>query len=84
MKYSGLFKIAGFLMFLFGGCAVFLSFVGVDIYPLVILEKLGTGTAFLIKLIMMILGIVITLLASSTKKDEEDDKDMYIRRNENY
>jgi|GEM_PF-1169404 cbb3-type cytochrome oxidase subunit 3 len=84
MQNNGFVKIIGFLMFLLGGCAVFLSFVGVNISLFSALEKLGSGTAFTIKLVIMILGIVISVLANTNKKEEDDEKDMYMHRNDNY
>ncbi len=84
MQNNGLVKILGFLMFLLGGCAVFLSFVGVDISIFSALEKFGSGVSFTLKLVIMILGIVISVIANTNRKEEDDEKDMYMHRNDNY
>ena len=51
--------IIGFILFLLGTISIILSLVGLQLTILAPLESLGTGIAFLIKILMTVIGLII-------------------------
>jgi hypothetical protein len=73
-RNKGIFSLVGFLIAGLGFSAIILSLVGAQLSFLAWLENFGALTAFLVKLVMILLGIVIVYLARSnfSGEDEED------------
>ena len=63
MKNKGLLALIGFLLFVFGFTAIVLQMVGVSWYFLSFLELPGRLFAFVAKVLMLLFGIVIIVLA---------------------
>ncbi len=83
MKKSVL-TIIGFLLFLLGLSALVLSLVGVKLSFLLFIDKGGAGLGFVIRLLMLFGGIVLTWIAKTDFKAENEENDQYITRNEKY
>lgn len=65
MKNKGFIILAGFLLVVFGLTAVILQMVGVSWAFLLFLEKGGRLFAFVIKVLMVVAGFVIVVLANT-------------------
>ncbi|MGI9160946.1 MAG: hypothetical protein ACR2K1_14460 [Saprospiraceae bacterium] len=63
MKNKGLLALIGFLLFVFGFTAIVLQMVGVSWYFLSFLELPGRLFAFVAKVLMLLFGVVIIVLA---------------------
>ncbi|HMQ08350.1 MAG TPA: hypothetical protein PKC30_13700 [Saprospiraceae bacterium] len=63
--------IAGFIMFLIGMISIILSLVGLNLKILSIIETWGGGIAFLIKVLLSVLGLIIVYLANTFDQAEE-------------
>jgi len=63
-------SIVGFLFFAFGLLSIVLSLVGVQLVFLNWIDALGTTWGFLLKLIMIIAGIVMLVLARTDWQKE--------------
>jgi hypothetical protein len=63
MKHKGLLTLLGFLLFVFGFTAIVLQMVGVSWYFLSFLDIPGRLFAFVIKILMLLFGILIIVLA---------------------
>jgi hypothetical protein len=83
-KYKGLITTVGFLFFILGASGVVLSLVSVRLAILVWMDAFGGLLGFILKLVMMIAGIVLAVLANTNWVAEDEEKDEYIRRNERY
>ena len=66
-----LLTLLGFLLFVFGFLAIILSIVGVNLAFLVWMTKFGQLTAFLLKILMIVGGVIIVVLARTDW--EQDD-----------
>ena len=62
---------AGFLMFIFGFSALVLSLVGVKISFLAWMDYPGALFGFLMKILMIVVGIVVVYLTTTDWKAEE-------------
>ena len=56
----------GFALFLIGAIAIILSLVGLQLSILSPIEQLGSGLAFLLKLIITLAGIITIYVANTT------------------
>jgi uncharacterized Tic20 family protein len=83
-KNKALITTIGFLFFILGASGVVLSLVSVKLSILVWMDIFGGLIGFILKLIMLILGIALTVLANTKWWAEDEEKDEYIRRNEKY
>ncbi len=81
---KNIFTIIGFLLFLFGLSALVLSLVGVKFSFLLFIDKGGAGLGFIIRLLMIFGGIIITWVSKTNWAAENEEKDQYITRNEKY
>ena len=79
-----IFTIVGFLLFLFGMSALVLSLVGVKLSFLLFIDKAGAGLGFVIRLLMIFGGLIITWVSKTNWASENEEKDEYITRNEKY
>ncbi|MCG8329225.1 MAG: hypothetical protein MI974_16135 [Chitinophagales bacterium] len=70
-KNKGIFSLVGFLLAGIGFISIVLSLIGAELSFLTWLDSLGRLVAFLIKIVMILLGIVIVYLAQSDFKGEE-------------
>lgn len=71
MKNKGLFTLIGFVLFISGLLSLVLSFVGIELAYLQWLSIFGNLGAFLAKIVMVILGVVIVVVARSDEDFEE-------------
>lgn len=67
---KSLLSIIGFSLFLIGGISIVLTLVGLRLTILAPIESLGPGIAFLIKIIILVFGIILTYLARATTDEE--------------
>lgn len=74
MKNKGLLSLIGFLLFFFGFLSILLSVVGVKLIFLTWVDAFGRGTGFLIKILMVIAGFVVVIVA----RGEEAQHDEYL------
>jgi hypothetical protein len=58
--------VIGFILFLVGGISIVLTLVGLRLTILSPIESLGTGIAFLIKILILVFGLILTYLARTT------------------
>ena len=56
-------SIIGFLLFITGAIAIILSLVGLQLTILAPLESMGQGFAFLVKILMTVIGIIVIYVA---------------------
>ena len=63
--------LIGFLLFAIGLLSIILNIVGVELAFLVWLNSLGSLAAFVTKLLMMLAGIIIMVLARTDWEREE-------------
>lgn len=63
MRIKGLFTLLGFMLFLFGFTSLMLSLVGVRYSFLAWLDNIGSLFGFVVKLLMVVGGLVIAILA---------------------
>jgi uncharacterized membrane protein len=71
MKRKGLWMLLGFLLFVTGFTAVVLQMVGVSWYFLSFLELPGRLFAFVAKVVMLLAGIIIIVLANTDWEQEK-------------
>jgi uncharacterized Tic20 family protein len=83
-KNKALITTIGFLFFILGASGVVLSLVSVKLSILAWMDSFGDLIGFILKLIMLILGIALAVLANTKWWMEDEEKDEYIRRNEKY
>ncbi|HKK79751.1 MAG TPA: hypothetical protein VJ933_08980 [Phaeodactylibacter sp.] len=74
-KNKGLFSLVGFLLAGLGFSAIVLSLVGAKLSFLLWIDAFGALTGFLIKLVMILMGIVILYLARTDFSGEEEITD---------
>lgn len=63
MKNKGILALSGFLLLVFGFTAIILQMVGVSWYFLSFLDMPGRLFAFVAKILMLLFGVVIIVLA---------------------
>ncbi len=66
-----LLTLLGFVLFCTGFLAIVLNLVGVDLAFLLWMDTFGSLASFLMKLIMIILGVIIAVLARVDWENEE-------------
>jgi hypothetical protein len=71
-KNKGLFSLVGFILAGLGFSAIVLSLVGAKLSFLLWIDAFGALTGFLIKLVMILMGIVILYLARTDFSGEEE------------
>lgn len=64
--------IIGFLLFLIGGLALVLSLIGVQLSYLTWIDAPGRLFGFVVRLVMILSGIVILVLARTDWKEDEE------------
>lgn len=64
-----LLSIIGFLMFIIGSVAIVLSLVGLRLQILAPIEQLGSGYAFLIKIIIALFGVILIYLVRTATEE---------------
>ena len=64
--------IIGFLLFIIGGLALVLSLIGVQLSYLTWLDYPGRLFGFLMRLLMILAGIVMVVLARTNWKDDPE------------
>ena len=69
-KNKSLITALGFLMFIIGGSALVLSLVGVKFAFLTWIDLGGPLLGFILRIVMMIGGIVLAVLAQSNWEEE--------------
>jgi hypothetical protein len=62
----------GFLLFILGGTALVLSLVGVKLSFLTWIDAGGSLLGFVIRLVMIVAGIVIAILANTDWRNEDN------------
>lgn len=70
-KNKALFTIIGFLLFLYGTIAIVLSLIGAKLSFLVWLDAPGALFGFVMKIMMILVGVVIVYLAQTDFSGEE-------------
>ncbi|NBC07638.1 MAG: hypothetical protein GVY26_10640 [Bacteroidetes bacterium] len=71
-KNKGLFSLVGFILAGLGFSAIVLSLVGAKLSFLLWIDAFGALTGFVIKLVMILMGIVILYLARTDFSGEEE------------
>jgi len=71
-KNKGLFSLVGFILTGLGFSAIVLSLVGAKLSFLLWIDAFGALTGFVIKLVMILMGIVILYLARTDFSGEEE------------
>ena len=62
-------SIIGFLLFILGTIAIVLSLVGLNLSVLAPLEDLGAGIAFLIKILMIVIGLILVYVVRTSTEE---------------
>lgn len=70
---KAIFTSIGFLLFMVGFCALCLSLVGIKLSYLTWIDIPGPLFGFVVRLIMIIGGVVIVVLAQTDWKQEENE-----------
>ncbi len=68
---KAIYTIIGFLLFTIGMMALVLSLVGVQLSFLTWIDKPGRLFGFLIRILMILLGVVIVVLSRTDWREEE-------------
>lgn len=69
---KAIYTTIGFLLFTIGMLALVLSLVGVQLSFLTWIDKPGRLFGFLIRILMVLLGVVIVVLARTDWREEEE------------
>ncbi len=72
MKNKGLLSIIGFLLFLFGFLSILLSVVGIKLVFLQWVDAFGRGFGLLFKLLMVIAGFVVVIVARGDEAQHDE------------
>lgn len=75
-KYKGSLSLIGFLLFLFGFITLILSMVGMKLIPFLWMDYFSPIVSFLIKVLMILFGIVLVVLARRGEDTHDDFFDM--------
>ncbi len=75
MKNKSLWLLAGYLLITFGVTSIVMELVGTHWYFLGWLEKLGRLPAFVIKILMIIIGIVVIVFARTDWEKEKKNQE---------
>ena len=70
---KGFYSILGFILFVSGTLALILSLVGVKLRPLLWIDSWGPLTGFIIRILMILLGLLLVYLVRSDWRNIEDD-----------
>jgi len=70
-KNKGIFSLVGFLLMGLGFISIVLSLIGAQLSFLVWLDSFGQLTGFVIKILMIIVGIVIIYLTQSNFRGDQ-------------
>ncbi|MBL7806903.1 MAG: hypothetical protein J0M29_00850 [Chitinophagales bacterium] len=76
MKNKGILLLAGYLLLTFGVTSIVMELVGTHWYFLGWLEKLGGLGAFVVKLLMVIVGIITIVFARTDWEKEKRNEEM--------
>ena len=71
MKNKGLLLLLGYLLFTLGITSVIMELVGTHWYFLAWIEKLGRLPSFIVKILMLIVGILIIVFARTDWEKEK-------------
>ena len=69
----GIYLTIGFLLFILGGSALVLSLVGIQLSFLTWIDAGGRLLGFIIRLLMIVGGIVIAVLANTDWRNEDSE-----------
>lgn len=70
-KYTPWLRVAGFLCFFTGFLSILLSLLGIQFSALAWMDQLGSGTAFLMRLGIMVLGIILLVISTGNFAGED-------------
>ena len=70
---KGLFTALGFTLFILGSSALVLSLVGIRLSFLTWIDGAGRLTGFIVRLLMIVGGIVIAVLANTDWRNEDSE-----------
>ncbi len=71
MKYKGLWLLLGYTLFTLGITSIAMELVGTHWYFLAWLEQTGRLVAFILKLLMIIIGVLIIVFARTDWEKEK-------------
>lgn len=70
-KYTPWLRVIGFLCFFTGFLSILLSVLGIQFSLLVWMDQLGNGTAFLMRLGIMVFGIILLVISTGNFAGED-------------
>jgi uncharacterized Tic20 family protein len=73
---KGIYSLIGFLLFIIGFVALSLSLVGINLSFLNFLDKISPLFGFIVKLLMIVGGIVMVILARTDWEKENNEAEL--------